>query len=284
MRVLDVDVSPDLLARWVTWLAPERQPFFLTAPQVAQWGLTAGEAPTDPQIRDTFKLWGVQPGLDVVWLDQREFAALPRPVRAGLVRAQVAHDRGNVPSVRAWAHLFANVVREQAGGRRFVWWPSLVRPHAADVLPHLVADGVPSSRHAAVPAATWARASAMLPQARVLAGTFPDGSGANCFGTVMGAAGVPDAVDTWMQREPFEAWLTSATRPGGDNNAVGTVFVWRSTDSGLAQHAAVTLGDGWVLNKRSQSWDAPRVVLSVRDAVISSRTPGLRLSRHQLVL
>jgi hypothetical protein len=94
MRILDVDVPADLRDRWVAWLAPERQPFYLTSAQIGECGLIAGERPTDPQLRDTYTLYDVTPGLDVVWLDKAAFDALPGPIRAGIVRAQVDHGRG----------------------------------------------------------------------------------------------------------------------------------------------------------------------------------------------
>jgi hypothetical protein len=273
MRVLGVDVSADLKERWRAWLAPQRQPFYLTSAQVAGWGLTTGDPPTDPQLRDTYALYHVTPGLDVVWLDEAAFGALPRPVRAGIVRAQVNHRRDAVPTVRRYADLVNAQV--QADGHRFVWWPSMVTDA---VLDRFVADDAPASRHGEVSDEQWA---ATLPGARALAGTYPHGSGPNCFGTVMAAAGVPGAAEEWMQREPFEAWLASSTAPGGRDVDAGTVLLWRSRD-GLVQHAAVTLGGGWVLNKRSQCWHAPRVVLTVATAIASSRAAGWHLSRRRL--
>ncbi|GIG63337.1 hypothetical protein Lfu02_77090 [Longispora fulva] len=274
MRILAVDVPEGLPERWRAWLAPARQPFYLTPAQRTSWGLSAGEPSTDPHLRDTYTLYCVTPGLDVVWLDETEFHALPRPVRAGIVRAQVDHERGAVPTVRRYADLVD--ARTQADGHRFVWWPSMVTDEVLERF--VVDDGWPASRHAEVPGAVW---DATLPGAQALAGTFPPGSGPNCFGTVMAAAGVADADTEWMQREPFEAWLAASTAPGGRDCDAGTVLVWRGTD-GLAQHAAVTLGGGWALNKPSQCWYAPRVVLAVADVIATSRTAGWHLTRRRL--
>jgi hypothetical protein len=55
----------------------------------------------------------------------------------------------------------------------------------------VVDDGGPASRHAELPDAVWA---ATLPAARALAGTYPHGSGPNCFGTVMAATGMAGAL------------------------------------------------------------------------------------------
>jgi cell wall-associated NlpC family hydrolase len=97
----------------------------------------------------------------------------------------------------------------------------------------------------------------------------------------MGAAGVSHAADTWMQREPFEEWLSDVTEPGGRDDDPGTVLVWRSA-AGVVQHAAVTLGDGWALHKPSQGWMSPVKVLAVRDAIRSARAPDRRLVRRTL--
>jgi hypothetical protein len=85
-----------------------------------------------------------------------------------------------------------------------------------------------------------------------------------------------------MQREPFEAWLASSTAAGGRDTDAGTVLVWRGRD-GLVQHAAITLGGGWVLNKRSQCWHAPRVALTVAEVIASSRTAVWHLTRRRLI-
>lgn len=57
------------------------------------------------------------------------------------------------------------------------------------------------------------------------------------------------------------------------------MLVWRAND-GSVQHAAVTLGEGWALNKPSQGWMSPTLVLSVSDAKFGSRSPGLHLHRR----
>ena len=138
-----------------------------------------------------------------------------------------------------------------------------------------------ASRHADVPQSVWKRATERLPGARELAGTFPDRSGPNCFGTVMAAAGVEGAEREWMLREPFEAWLASQTRLGGIDDEPATVLVWRNTD-GYVDHAAVTLEGGYALHKPSQGWMSPTKVLSVIEVKRSGAAPGLRLQRYQI--
>lgn len=136
-----------------------------------------------------------------------------------------------MPSVRAWADVVGDEAREQADGHRFVWWRSLLGGREEQVLQDYIEDGRLPSRHDQVPEDVWDAAARRLPGARRHAGTFPPGSGPNCFGTVMAAAGIVGADAVWMLREPFERWLAEKTRPGGDDDEPGTVLVWRSPDA-----------------------------------------------------
>lgn len=276
-HVLNVPVSSDLLNSWAEWLAPPRPPFFLTSREAGRLGLETrprGELALSPEERDTFALWNVSPEADrVARLGEAEWKSLSASSCHALLRAQVRHGRGAVPRVRDFSDLLPGLTET-----RFVWWPSLVTPA---VLARVVAQDGLDGQRAAVPGAVWEAAHALLPGARALAGTFPHASGPNCFGTVMGAAGVEGAEREWMQREPFEVFLASRTRPGGQDGAPGTLLVWRDV-AGAAQHAAVILGGGWALHKPSQSWMTPRVVLPVERLKRFSRTRGWRLHRFRL--
>jgi hypothetical protein len=172
-------------------------------------------------------------------------------------------------------------IARQADGHRFVWWKSVLRDAATVVLPRIVSEDLGPSRHRAVPASVWAAVGDVLPNARELAGTFPAGSGPNCFGTVMAAAGVEGAAEEWMQRQPFDAWLDQRTTRGGRDEVPGTVLVWRDANRAV-QHAAVTLGAGWALHKPSQSWMTPRKIRTTREILRSTRTPGWHLHRHTI--
>ena len=291
MRVLNVDVPDDLSARWQGLLAPVWQPFFVepdegfvtpsTAPAIPPWKVGGWHTLSD-DLRDTFKAWRVRGARPVVWFDEESFLALPRPGRARLVRSQVDRRRGAVPTVRRWAgHFDVSALRSQADGHRFVWWPSLLAQNPEPVLVELVLDGQLPSRHDEVGASTWEWSRDLLPHARELAGTFPASSGPNCFGTVLAAAGAAGATD-WVVQEPFDQWLRTSCARGGDDDHVGTVLVWRDRD-GLPVHAAVTLGDGWALEKPAQTWWAVRGVHDVRDLIKFNRAWGQRLERHQIV-
>ncbi|QNN54260.1 hypothetical protein [Nocardioides mesophilus] len=281
MRALNIDVPDALVERWIEWFSPAVQPFLADSELAASLGEHSGEVSLSDEVRDTFCLYGLPSGVQHVWLSEAQFLALPRRSRAALVRAQRTLDRELVPSVRSWVSVVGDPAREQADGHRFVWWRSLLRGCEELVLRDYVEEGRRASRHDEVSEEVWDSAARTLPGARRIAGTFPPASGPNCFGTVMAAAGVVDADTVWMQREPFERWLSEKTRPNGDDAAPGTVLVWRSPD-GLVQHAAVTLGDGWVLHKPSQGWMSPTKVLTTHEGKASSRASGRRLERHAI--
>ena len=248
--VLGIEVDADLLARWRCWFAPAVQPFRAATAAVA------GSTPLEisPEVRDTYFVY------DGEWccLSEDAFNRLPAGERRAMLRGR---DRG-APRL----------------------WPGDLAAGGDDPLLRWVEAGVGRSRHAEVGAATWRQARELLPGARDLAGTFPDRSGANCFGTVMAAAGVDDAAAAWMHQAPFEAWLAAATRPlrgTSYDDRPGVVLLWRD-GRGTAVHAAVTIGDGYALAKPSQAWCSPRLVRTVRETIQASRFTGVRLERHRI--
>lgn len=279
LEALGIDVSAELLAQWATWFAPEHQPFLLSADSPLARAGHALDSSMTMETRDTFEIYSLPDGIFCRGITYEEFMALPREDRAELVRAQRALGRSQVPSVRAWPFIRPLGTAKQADGHRFVWWPTLLKGLEHEVLIPYIEEGRRASRHHEVDEQVWAEATVLLPDARALAAKSPPGSGPNGFGTVMGAAGVSGAASVWMQREPFEEWLSDVTRLGGSDDAPGTVLVWRSS-TGLVQHAAVTLGGGWALHKPSQGWMSPVKVLTVADVIGSARGADRRLSRR----
>lgn len=278
-RVFNVAVTAAELRRMSALLAPDRQPFWGPKTLLAETGAAVHSTEPAKTTCDTFGRWGSGAAEPHVMLDEETFLALPQPVRVRLIRAQVG-ARDLVPTVRAWPGLWE--ARIQADGHRFVWWPSLVQGRESEVRRTFMEDGVLASRHDEVPESVWSACESLLPGARAIAGTFALGEDANCFSTVLAAADPGAAAEEWVQREPFEDFLSTRTRPGGRDDEPGTVMVWRSADQ-LVQHACITLGQGWALNKPNQCWHSPRSVLSVRQAIVQSRAPGRRMSRHRLV-
>jgi hypothetical protein len=294
VRVLGIDVGAELLECWQRWLAPEVQPFFVESlrPWPKPTAVTADTADTarlSPELRDTYKTWKLDRALKTLWLDEEAFLSWPRPTRAALVRSQVGLGRGAVPTVRGWLDLAdQQALRSQADGHRFVWWPSLLAGNADAIVSRAVSTGEPASRHREVTSKTWRGCADVLPAAKALVGAFAPSSGPNCFGTVMAAAGVEGAADVRMLQQPFLAWLASACRPETRDHRdrrdhdPGAVLVWRNRD-GLPVHAAVTIGDDWAMEKPSQSWASPRVVLAVDELIRVNRASGQRLERHRLL-
>lgn len=260
IEVLNIPVPSELVDRWRGWFAPLAQPFRtdLMTPELAL-ALPDRQLEPTPEWMDTYFMYGGT----WTWLTESDFFAL----RPGQRRALMALRRRTVRPkfVPVWPSELA------AGGDRlmFDWVASgVVRP----------------SRHDAVVGEVWDRAESVLPRARQLAGTFPVvGSGPNCFGTVLTAAGVSDAAGVHVGLDTFRTWLGQQTEPvrgtSWDHDP-GVVFVW--TEHGELAHATVTLGDGWMLTKPSRSWSSPSIVLPVRYVVNSWRYPDTRLQRYRI--
>ena len=114
---------------------------------------------------------------------------------------------------------------------------------------------------------TWVQ---LEPQVRVLAGTFSNSSGANCFATVI-AGLTPDLEDskqisqTWMLEHEFlEALEICGFRDSGKLELPvkpNSVITWH-TDRTI--HACLVLEFDLVLNKDAQSWFAPRQIFGNR--------------------
>nr|WP_274636786.1 hypothetical protein [Microbacterium bovistercoris] len=243
MDVLGIDVAPVLAARWREWLMPACQPFVIPGDVATVRGWSDERAELTFEVADAFELYDVARDQAIVFLDRTQARSLPPDLR----RTQRARHRWPTGDVSA------DIERTV----RFVERARL------------------PSRHTEV--TEW-----ILPGARELGGTFPDGSGPNCFGVVMAAAGVTGAAGKWMQIAPFERWVEASTIDGGSDDEPGTVLLWRD-QRGEPAHAAVTLGGGYALNKSSQGWMSPTQVLTVREVINRSRYRGLRLERRRIV-
>lgn len=283
MRLLGIDVPDELLDRWCRYLAPEWQPFFVRPED----GFTSagvgvdGEPAFTEDMKCTYTRWRVREATEMAWFDEQSFMDLPRTERARLVRLQVERRRGAVPSVRRWQGRFdIHRLRSQADGHRFVWWPSLLDENPEPVMRAQVEDGQLASRHRDVAAETWRRCAELLPGARDVAGAFPQSSGPNCFGATLAAAGHA-GIGERVLRDRFESFLAEYTRPGGRDDDPGTVLVWREGD-GPVSHSAVTIGDGWGVEKPAETWWTPTIVAEVTQLVKVNRSAGLRLERHRL--
>ncbi|MBO0811465.1 MAG: hypothetical protein J2P23_05405 [Microlunatus sp.] len=257
--VLGIGVDDLLIERWRGWFAPSVQPFRtdLLPPQVAAAVPNRRVEPT-PEWTDTFFMYGGT----WTWLCEEEFNALRPSLRRSLLAVRRRTVRPKLMPV----------------------WPSELARSGDDLMFRWVASGaVRPSRHDDVPGTVWKHAQAVLPAAERLAGTFAaGGSGANCFGTVLAATGL-DVDDIQIGPDRFQVWLDEHTeRITGTScdDRPGVVFVW--TEHEDLAHATVTIGDGWMLSKPSQSWSSPRLVRTVREAVNAWRYPHTRLARYRI--
>lgn len=248
--VLGMPVDPRRLLQWRDWLMPDEQPFVMTKAHARELGLTDEPGRVTQELQGSFMLYGVD-DLAVCWLTREQARELPVSVRSS-----------------------------QPGEHH---WPSADVEADVERVVAYVVDGRRPSRHMEITAARWHTIASALPNARRLAGTFPEGSGPNCFATVMAAAGIEGAEHVWMLRELFEQWLAEHTvrlAARDRRNDLGVVYVWRR--DGLVDHAAVSLGEGYALHKPSDGWMSPTKVLTVRELMASSRVPGRRVQRHVL--
>lgn len=251
-EVLGIPVERDLLERWRAWLMPPVQPFRVPAEIAERSGWADERASMTAELRDSFEIYFSPPDHRIVFLDRSQARTLPAEVRA-----------------------------QQPAPHR---WPTAHPARDLEQTVRRVERGRTASRHREISQQSWQRIGEHLPGAQAIAGTFPTGSGPNCFGAVMAAAGVAGAEREWMQIAPFEEWLRDATEPArgaAADQEIGTVLVWR-TDEGEAAHAAITLSEGRLLHKASQGWMTPTVVLSVHEGKMAARYAGLRLSRRRL--
>lgn len=259
-EVLGIGVDEALIDRWRGWFAPSMQPFrtdVLPAPVAA--AVPIRQVEPAPEWTDTFFMYGGT----WTWLCEDEFNSLRPSLRRSLLAAR----------------------RRTVRPKSMPVWPSELARSGDDLMLRWVASGaVRPSRHQDVPAAVWKHAQPVLPGAERLAGTFPSrGSGANCFGTVLAAAGL-DVSEVQVGPDRFRVWLDEHTEPihgTACDDHPGVIFVW--TERGDLAHATVTIGGGWMLTKPSQAWSSPRLVYTVREAVNSWRYPDTRLSRHRLL-
>jgi hypothetical protein len=269
---LGIEVPLDLLDRWRAWFAPRLQPFNTSRLGEDAAGIGQPAAPT-LSLRDTFHVYSDE---NWTWLEEPEFADLHLSTKRALLHGRAATGR-----VRDLPPSDRDLAKSCRVGSRVVWWPALLRKVGDQPLLDYVENGLPPSRHREVTSAIWDSVGRLLPGAAGLAGRFPASSGPNCFASVLAAAGA-GAASEWTQRQPFEEWLatrTKAVRGTQHDQLPGVVLVWRNHD-GLAEHAAITIGEGYTLNKPSQGWFSPHLVWTVKETIAASRYRGARLNRY----
>jgi len=237
-------------------------------------------------LHDTFTTYNVAKDATwVVWLSCAAFSELGHPERADLLREQRAFRRAGVVHLDEVADQ-VDLARLEAltTDGYFVWWPQLwarlQRAEKRRVLGAFVETERLPCRRDELAASDWDRVAYHLPGTRALAGSFLPESGGNCLGTVMAAFGAPAVAKRWVHPEPFERWLgrfsclcERSAQASLESADPGRILVWRD-ERARVQHAAVSLGRGFVLHKEAQGWYAPRQVTGLEDALVRWQESG----------
>ena len=276
MKLLNCPVEPTTWLAWTHHFAPAAQPFFLSNEQLEQlphwprWSRREFyDANVSLSVRDTLSTYSVAPEASwIVWFDEASFERLAPPSQSSLLQAQRKHGRGGVYSLENCQPLLTadEIGRlEQRVRDDFVLWPRLHGALSSKSQYNLLArfvleDRLPCCR-AELSEAHRQRLDGRFPDVRRMAGTFLTESGGNCLSTVMAAFGAPAVEAVWTHQAPFERWLEEATT-SAKRFDLGTVLVWRN-DAGVVQHAALSLGEGSVFHKESQTWSTPRQVMTL---------------------
>jgi hypothetical protein len=127
VKVLGIDVSQELLLRWTSWFAPQNQPFLIPKGHRLESIGDSFDPHRNPEVRDTFEIYGEEGIMLHRSINCETFQALPSDDRAILIRLQVEQGRSVVPAVRSWPNLPSNDLIAAGDGRRFLWWPHLLK-------------------------------------------------------------------------------------------------------------------------------------------------------------
>lgn len=301
MAFLGCALPDSTIAAWEERLVFDPEPLFLSEGDMSL--LPAGtlvrsreefredfaSAPLD--LRDTYRTYAVDARADrVALVGASELAALPVRTWRRLAALQGRLDRGQVYDWAFAARVlgrFPAALRLLEGcsffadGRRRVilrhdaWWALAPAARRAWLLA-FAGDGQVPCLSSRMGDAVWEGiAQSVGPSVRVLAGTFAERSGPNCFATVLAGlttdpAAARSVSSLWLQVAPFLRALAAlgytrrTLEAGADDVPAGAVLGWEDADGGL-RHAALCLGDGLALNKGAQVWWAPRQVRRLDD-------------------
>lgn len=287
-------ISEDLLDSWAERLVFPREPIFLKDDMAKcllpgtvvlsadEFGANQVAGPLD--LRDSYRTYGLKArGLSLALLSPGEFTALPRQTQLDILSFQAEMERGQIYDLHFVASVLDNDDQllavfeptrfETAQGPKVALrhdlWQSLPKTVQHKWLTRYVSEDEPSCLSSSFSEDRWSDLTQLLgPQVRTLAGTFAARSGPNCFATALAAiTPIPDIsesiADSWLHQQPFLRGLQQrglAPAPFVDAPPAGSVLVWFDK-SDTAQHACVSLGNGFVLNKSAQRWSAPRQIL-----------------------
>lgn len=277
------------LAAWKQHWAPPAQPFFVSdalVQRLPSWPRFTREefrrSCVPLSLHDTFTTYNVAETPWVIWLTYEAFCKLGHGERLELLTEQRGFGRAGVVHLDGVADQI-DIARltSLTTDSLFVWWPRLWNLlHASEqsrVLRTFVETDRLFCRRGEISSEHWQCIANGLPGARELAGSFLPESGGNCLATVMAAFGAPAIAECWVHPEPFERWLKQFSLSDSahilESPALGQILVWRD-DNARVQHAAVSLGESFVLHKEAQGWYAPRQVSRLAETLTRWQEDG----------
>jgi hypothetical protein len=68
------------------------------------------------------------------------------------------------------------------------------------------------------------------------------------------------------ERKTFGEWLQQQPKSMGEPTDLGTILIWHD-ETGAIQHAAVSLGDGYIFHKEEQTWWSPWQVVPYNETI-----------------
>ncbi len=234
------------------------------------------------EYRDAYLTYRVSKEAEfVALLKPEEFRALAREIQAELIALQTQLERGQLYKLEVVRDVLGQIpafLEQDIFADHFVLRFDVWNDFTPEIRYRWLATYVSLERQnclsSLLPENTWA---ALPEQVRILAGTFSNSSGANCFATVI-AGLTPDSPEStrisnlWVLEHEFLKALTAR----GFHDAgklelpvkANSVITWLNS-SGKIIHACLMLEFDLVLNKDAQSWFAPRQILKLEDVLES---------------
>ena len=282
MKILGCEVLTATLEAWSKIFVDHKEPFFLNPESRALLPNTISRAELKKSLEfsDAYFMYSIPAEASVVvMLEPKEFRSFSRELQSELIALQVRFHRGQIYDLEFVRKVLGEIpgfLEPDIFGEKFVLHFDTWNFFRSEIRFRWLAAYVSIDRESCLssvmPETTWVQ---LEKQVRLLAGTFSNSSGANCFATVI-AGLTPDLEDskqisqTWMLEHEFlEALEIRGFRDSGKLELPvkpNSVITWHTSK---LIHACLVLEFDLVLNKDAQSWFAPRQILRLESVLKS---------------